>query len=385
MRPGYSRLTPALVHQQARQVLADCLSWQPWKRSVTVPEMLRLLLLLATTGRSLFAVVRRHFAFSHETASRAVKANLPDLDRLTAGLVRALHDVVTLSRLDLRRRWILAIDTHFVPYYGDPTPLVVGGPRKSGTRQFFGYATAVLLHRRCRYMVAFCVLTPNLKPHEIVGILLTQIAAKGLKIKGVALDSAFDSGDTLLLLQERRLAYTVPLRRKGRGDNARNRCFDGASGTIGWASWVTEDSRRTVRTRTVLWVGRSRTMVFAFAGWKSPHATRLIEQANVARQTYRDRYGIETSYRQKNQAQARTTSRDAVYRLLLEGLGYLLRQIWVADSAQLARSGYARADDWIEEFTLERVLEWLTAELKPHNPQHDAIPINHKCQGNFTR
>src|ERR1039457_752131 len=47
-----------------------------------------------------------------------------------------------------------------------------------------------------------------------------------------------------------------------------------------------------------------------------------------SRQLYRRRFGIETSYRQKNQAQAFTTSSDPVYRLLLEGVAYILRQVW---------------------------------------------------------
>jgi hypothetical protein len=133
--------------------LAACLDWKPFGRSVAVTQLLDLLLIMAATTASLFAVARRFFPFCHETARRAVRDNLPDQDRLVAGLVDALHDVAGFSRRDRRRHWLMAIDTHHKPYYGAHTPNLVGGPKKQGTKWFFGYATAVLLDRGRRYTV----------------------------------------------------------------------------------------------------------------------------------------------------------------------------------------------------------------------------------------
>src|SRR5947208_4301200 len=314
-------ITPAVVHRRASLALSTSLDWKPFNESVSVNHLLDLLLLMAASTASLFAVVRRFFSFSHQTATLAVKANLPDRahrDRLTRGLVQALFDVAQFSRRDLRRPWKVAIDVHHVPSYGKPTPDVVGGPKKQGTKWFFAYATAVLLHKRRRYTIALEPLLPQTKPHDIVRILLDQIAEKGLKIQGVTLDSAFDSGDTLLLLQERQLAYSIPLRRKGTGRNARNRCFEGRHGLVRWTEWTTEVTRRRVRTRTLLWKGKAKTMVFAFQGWSGDHARGIHQTANHLRRLYRRRFGIETSYRQKNQGRAPTTSKDPIYRLLLE-------------------------------------------------------------------
>jgi hypothetical protein len=316
--------------------------------------------------------VRRFFSFSHQTGSLAVKANLPsrqNIDRLTFGLVNALYDVMAFSRQDQRRRWMVAIDVHNVPYYGPPTPDVVGGPKKQGTKWFFAYATAVLLHKRRRYTVALAPLLPKTKPHEIVRLLLEQIAEKGLKIRGVTLDSAFDSGDTLLLLQERQFAYAVPLRRKGKGRNARNACFEGKHNQVRWTEWTTEKTRQQVRTRTLLWKGRAKTMLFAFQGWSGDHARNVHQQAERLRQLYRRRFGIETSYRQKNQAKATTTSRDPVYRLLLEGLGYLLRQVWVVLTEELARRSKASPNAWIGALTMQKMIDWLVHELTSLHPE----------------
>jgi hypothetical protein len=371
-------ITPAVVHRRARQALAGSLNWKPFHESVSVAQLLDLLLLMAATAASLFAVVRRFFPFSHQTASLAVKANLPDSanrEELTRGLVQSLYDVAQFSRSDRRRRWMVAIDINNIPYYGQPTPDVVGGPKKRGTKWFFSYATAVLLHKHRRYTIALEPLPPQSKPHEVVRVLLDQIAEKGLKIQGVTLDSAFDSGDTLLLLQERKMAYSIPLRRKGKGRNARNQCFEGRHGLVRWIEWTTEATRRQVRTRTLLWKGKSRTMVFAFQGWNSDRAHHVYQQAKRLRQLYRQRFGIETSYRQKNQAHARTTSRDPIYRLLLEGIAYLLRQVWVVLTEELARLLKAPPDAWIGALTVQKMVDWLVQELTKLYPENQEISV----------
>jgi len=373
-------ITPRVVHQQARQALRRSFDWKPFHKSVSVEQLLDLLLFMAASTASLFATVRRFFPFSHQTASLAVKANLPErqnIDQLTRGLNAALFDVAQFSRRDRRRNWMVAIDTNNVPYYGTPTPDVVGGPKKQGTKQFFCYATAVLLHKRRRYTIALVPVFRNTKPHEIVRALLDQIVEKGLKIRGVTLDTGFDSGETLLLLQDRNLAYSVPLRRIGKGSNARNRCFEGQHGLVRWMEWTTDKTRRQVRTRTFLWKGRLKTMLFAFQGFSGDRARNVHEQATQSRRLYRRRFGIETSYRQKNQAQARTTSRDPIYRLLLEGIAYLLRQVWVMLTEILAHQSHAPANAWIGALTLQRLVDWLVHELTRLHPETQEIIARH--------
>jgi hypothetical protein len=345
---------------------------------VSGAQLVDLVLFMAATTASLFDTVRRFFDFSHETARRALKATLPDRDRLLAGLIDSLHDVLSFSRLDRRRRWLLGIDIHNKPYYGQRTPDVVGGPKKKGTKWSFAYASAVLLHKRRRYTVGLCPLSPQMKADQIVRILLDQIAEKGLKIRGVALDSGFDSGDVLLLLQERRLAYTVPMRRAGKGSNARNRLFEGRHRRIRWAEWNTDRTRRLVRTRTFLWKRGPRTMLFAFHGWSGNQAKSIHDEAMRMRRLYRKRFGIETSYRQKNQAEAFTTSKDPVYRLLLEGVAYLLRQVWVVLTEHIARIRHIAPNAWISDLTLAILLDWLADHLENLYPESRSIPLDSK-------
>ena len=376
MRRFHSTITPSVIHHHARGVLENVLDWKPYGKLVRVCDLLDLLLLMAASTASLFAIATRFFSFCHETASRAVKANLPDSDQLVKGLLEALYDTAQFSRQDRKRRWLLAIDTHFVTYYGQRTSFVMGGPKKQGTKWFFGYASAVLLHKGRRYTIALSPLAPKVKPHEIVRTLLEQIRSKGLKIKGVVLDSGFDSGETFLLLQEHKLSYTVPLRKKGGTRNARNRLFEGRHKQVRWVQWNVKDTPRQVRTRTVLYKGGQRTMLFAFQGWNQDKAHNVHQEAARQKRLYQRRFGIETSYRQKNQARATTTSKDPVYRLLLEGLGYLIRQLWVVLTQQLSRAlGHVpgRKSIWIAQLPMRKLIDWLFGELTRLHPEELTI------------
>jgi hypothetical protein len=384
MRQSHSTITPAVVRQTAQAVVQQALPWKPYGRLVTVARLLGVLLLVAALRSSLSAVVRRfRFGFSHETARQAVRANLPDCAALTAALVGALHRLGGRRR---RRRWVVAMDLHYRPFYGDRrTPGIVGGQKKQGTHYFYGYATAELVHPRHRYTVGLLSVEGKFKPHEVVAALLAQLDEHGVPLRGVVLDSGFDSGETLLLLQKRGLAYTVPLRRKGRGDNRRNACFALPVGTVTTVDWVTEDRRRPVQTRAVVGrrPGESKVQVHAFGGWKPGRALAAASAALAARQAkqwYRRRFGIETSYRQLHECQGRTTKKDRAYRLLLVGLALLLRQVWVWLTGELGRSRRARPTAWLGELPLQRLRDWLAEVLQRKYPEEKVIDLQQPLQ-----
>jgi hypothetical protein len=380
MRPSYRSVTPAVVRAVATEHLRAAFAWRP-TRAISVDHLLRFLLLMATGLTSVFHVVRRLFAFSHDSARRAVYAHCPSLDAVADGLNRALHHVLDCSRLDRSRRWDVAIDTHFVPYYGKRTNDVVGGPRKAGTKHFFGYATAALVAHGHRYTLALEPLPRKAKPHEVVRRLLDRIAGLGLTIHRVTADCWFDSGDTLLLLQDRRLAYAIPLRRFGKKANARNRLFDQPTDTVHTADWKTDAGGHAVSTTVYVWRRRRRgkhpgkAMVIGFGGgWAGPGAgTR--DAGRAARDAYRARFGIETTYRQKNQARAVTTSRNAAYRLLLEGLAHLIRQVWVLLTEQLGRVTGGADPGWVADLPLAVLVRWLDDALRDGLTEPRGIPL----------
>jgi hypothetical protein len=379
MRQSHCTVTPAVVRRCAQAALQQALPWKPYGRLVTPARLCGLLLLVASLCYSLSAVVRRfRFGFSHETARKAVRANLPDVPTLTGRLVGALQRLGGRLR---RRLWVVAIDLHYQPFYGDRhTPGVVGGQKKQGTHYFYGYATAELVHRRHRYTVGLVSVEGKYKAHEVVAALLKQLDDGGVRLRGVVLDSGFDSGETLLSLQNRNLAYTVPLRRKGKGANRRNACFALPVGTVTTVDWLTEDRRLPVQTRAVVTrrPGDSKVQVYAFSGWKPGRALAAVAAAQAARQArqwYRRRFGIETSYRQMHQCQGRTTAKDRAYRLLLVGLALLLRQVWVWLTGQVARDRRLGSAEWVGELPLERLLDWLAEVLQRKYPEKKVIEL----------
>ena len=375
MRQSYSTITPSLVRSTAHAALQQALPWKRHGRHVTVRRLLDLLLLVAALRSSLSAVVRRfRFGFSHETARQAVAANLPDLPCLQQGLLDALY---AFGGRALRRRpWDIAIDLHYCPFYGDrTTPGVLGGQKKHGSKHHYVYATAAVIHRRHRYTVGLLALEEKTKPHEVVAALLAQVQARGVRVRGVALDSGFDSGETLLLLQGRGLSYVVPLRRKGRGPNRRNACFALPVGTLTAVEWVTERSRQRVQTQAVVVQRRDAEggkRVYAFGGWGVAAA---VGRARQAQRAYRRRFGIETSYRQMNECKGRTTKKDVVYRLLLVGLALLLRQVWVWLTGQLARACRLRPCQWLGELPLRRLLDWLRDEVRKRYKEERSLDL----------
>ncbi len=130
MRRTYSTITPAVVHTLTRSILATTLQFQPHKRSVTLPQLLDLILLIAASARTLHAIATRYLPFSHETARLALHANFTTPEILTQRLADALHAVAAFRRVDRQRLWTVAIDLHYVPYYGDRSAeRVVGGQR----------------------------------------------------------------------------------------------------------------------------------------------------------------------------------------------------------------------------------------------------------------
>ena len=377
MRQDYYTVTPEVVRSTARQALQRALPVQNYGRLVSAQRLLELLLLVAALRSSLSAIVRRfRFGFSHETARKAVTANLPGRDELTEGLLEALY--LFGSRALRRRRWVVAIDEHRDPFYGDRSAAgVTGGQKKHGTKYAYAYATAVLVHLRHRFTVGVMALTGGEKPHEIVATLLAQIRSRGLRVRGVVLDSGFDSGETLLLLQERQLSYTVPLRRKGDGKNRRNAAWDLEVGAVTELAWKTEKTRREVKTRAVV-VQRRREQdkkVYAFGGWGEAEARSQAQRARLAKRWYRKRFGIETSYRQMNECKAQTTKKDVVYRLLLVGLALLLRQVWVWLTAQVARTRGLRPRAWVGDLRLARMSEWLADRLKADYKEETEIQL----------
>lgn len=376
MRRRYCTITSAVVRASAAAGLRSALPWQPFGRLVSVTSLVDLLLLTAALRSSLSAVVQRfRFGFSHETARRAVRVNLPPLEHLAAGLVDALHGY--LPRVFRRRAWEIALDLHYVPYYGRArTPGTQGGPKKHGSNRFVVYATAVIVQRGQRWCLGLVPVSTT-RPDQAVTALVEQRQARRVPIRCLVLDRGFFSGHVVRALQARQVPFVLGVARKG---GRIDRLFELPSGQVTTHAWKTQRGalpvavavvavRRRVR-------GRWRREAYAFSGIRPPKAVRRYQRARYDRQLNQRRFGIETSYRQMNQGKARTTSTDQRLRLLWLGVALLLRQVWVWLQQQATPHGVPWKH-WrpLPTLRLSSLLDWLAGQLQQRHPAYPAIPL----------
>ena len=81
-------------------------------------------------------------------------------------------------------------------------------------------------------------------------------------------------------------------------------------------------------------------------------------------ETYRRRFGIESSYRQMNQARLRTSSRSPALRLLVVALAFLLRNLWArCNWMTLVRPGRGRRKGE-GNFRFATLLRWICRKVK---------------------
>jgi hypothetical protein len=177
----------------------------------------------------------------------------------------------------------------------------------------------------------------------IVRDLLRQAAKVGVRPRLLLLDRGFYSVEVIRYLQAARYPFIMPVIRRGRSPKH----AQGPSGTwvfftrqrSGWARYTLQQHRGRKRATVSVgiccrWVQRRRrrrpglgprrreVWVYAFWGIQPSSLTWL-------RETYRLRFGIESSYRQVHQARIRTSTRQPLLRLLYVGVALLLRNLWV--------------------------------------------------------
>jgi putative transposase len=338
MRPHHRTLNRQQVHQSAIRHLQNFVPLRDYKRTVTARTLWAVLLVAATGVTSIHAACERLADLaSEETVRKALIASMPEFAELQRQLNRALAG--RLPRALRRRSQRLAIDLTLIPYHGEPfrdEHEVYRGQAKAGTSHFHAYATAYVVLKGQRFTVALTAVTKGEAMKDVVQRLLKQARSVGVKTRLVLLDRGFYSVDVIRYLQAARQPFLMPAVIRGlKADDPR-----GPSGTrvfaamkrSGWFEYTVTSG--TKRTATVSICVSCRN----FRGQWKRHGRRALVYAcwgvggwscAWVRETYRTRFGIESSYRQMNQARGRTSTRRPELRLLYAGLALLLRNEWV--------------------------------------------------------
>ena len=211
-----------------------------------------------------------------------------------------------------KRKQRFAIDLHLVPYYGEPCAdpkEIYRSQAKAGTNNFHAYASAYVVCHGQRFTVALTPVERGEKMKTVVQRLLALARRAGLRPRLLLLDRGFYSVDVVRYLQRARVPFLMPAVARGRRP-AEGQPTTGIRAFQLWkrGGWGQHQLTSGKTRATVLiavhcgnyrgqWKKHGRyAWVYAYWGFK-PASTRWIAD------TYRQRFGIEASYRQLNEAQ----------------------------------------------------------------------------------
>jgi putative transposase len=258
---------------------------------------------------------------------------LPDRAILQRALNRILRAQTPRFVKKGKRSYFVAIDLTLIPYHGKcfaDENEIVRSQAKSGTTHFHGYATVSIVHDQQRYVLALRFVEKGESMETIVTWLLHRLKSMGISIRCAYLDKGFCSVPVLKTLKRRKLRFIIPIPVRGKSGGVRTLFHAASRKTIytfhsphhgEWevaAVVVKKYSKGRYKRKGARW--------FAYAVGRLP---KSIEPHQVF-EMYRQRFGIEASYRQMNQVRARTASRNPVLRLLLVGLAFVIFNLYIA-------------------------------------------------------
>src|SRR5512135_3121813 len=239
--------------------------------------------------------------------------------------------------------------------------------RKPGITLVLG----LVLHGQ-RFTPAVVPVTRSESLKQVLQELLALVSKMGLKIGLLLLDRGFYSVEVIRYLQQARRPFLMPMVCHGRtadhplGPSASNVCK--AMQTSGWYTYTLQDGENNKATVSVCvkraWDkhkhGKRKRATWVYAYWGI--APRRVDWV---KDTYRRRFGIETSYRPMNQCRIRTTTRKFNVRFLYVAIGLLLRNLWVRLHHFVLSSPRrgCRRYTW-ERLRVERILLWLEEVAK---------------------
>jgi hypothetical protein len=254
---------------------------------------------------------------------------LPELEgHLNAALAAELPPRVR------RHAQEVAIDYHDRPYYGkvpQAEGLWVRSQAKDGTTRFYRIATAYLRLKGLRLTVALRFVLPTDTTVSVLGTLLTRVKALGIEIGCLLLDKGFDGIAVMEYLSAQPQPALIACTVRGTQGGTRALCQ-------GRKSYRTTHTFRGPRGREypadvavcrVFTTARRTHRLQRRAEWLVFILLHLDLSPRYARQLYRGRFGIETSYRCAGRVRGWTTTQNPAYRFVLIALAFVLLNVWI--------------------------------------------------------
>ncbi len=266
----------------------------------------------------------------------------------------------------------VAIDFHDQSYYGklkQSEVLWVGAEAKNGTTKVYRVATVYVIKNGHRLTLGIKFVVPDETAKEIVEYLLNQLNRIEIEARMLYLDRGFASVEIARYVQEIKQKAIIASPIRGTTGGLRALCV----------------GRKSYRTRHVFKSakhGAEELEMAMFKGFtnslKKGKKVRkakwlayiLIEcEANLSakkvKENYRQRFGIEASYRCAKKVRGWTTSSNAAYRFVLMGMSFLLTNIWQELQERWTRKAQVGRRVWNkQEFRQKRFVNFLRKAIE---------------------
>ena len=343
MRKSTTPLTPDQVYRCAIEFCQPHLDLRG-KGKVTATVLLTIAFAAAARCSSIHETCSRLAgAPCDDTYAKALYVNLKALKPIVRKVNAAFRAHLPRALRRPRKRPLrVVVNLTLIPYYGEHSLddiEVYRGEKKAGTRSFFAYATAYVLLQGQRFTLAVVPVTRTEQLKDVLQELLHLVGKAGIRPGLLLLDRGFYKAEIIRYLQQARRPFLMPVICHGRGADHPK----GPSGSkvfklmtkSGWFTHTVGDAKKKGRPKATVSIcvkrarvkdrhGRKKWHTWVYAFWGiSP--TRV----DWVKRTYRQRFGIETSYRQMNECRIRTTTTKFNVRFFYVAIGLLLRNLWV--------------------------------------------------------
>jgi hypothetical protein len=368
MRHPYYTLHSREVQEHAAGLIDQHIGINDYSAKCTASTIFHVLFTAAAHLVSITAAcLHLRHAPSRETMRLALLATLPDYAKLQQGVNRALAG--DLPKTLRKSKQCLAIDLHLVPYYGEPyedSKEIYRSKAKDGTNNFHAYASAYVVFHGQRFTVALTPVERGESMKSVVQRLLALARKACVRPRLLLLDRGFYSVDVIRYLQQARVPFLMPAVARGK----KPRAGEPATGIRayklfkrgGWGQHTLMSGKKKATVSICVYCGNYRgrwekqgrfAWVYAYGGMSPPSRHWVAE-------TYRLRFGIETSYRQLEEGRVRTCTRQAKVRFFYVAVAMILRNVWVWLHWEVLSSphrGHRKLR--LERLRLKEMLLWL--------------------------
>ena len=370
--------TPALTDEATLNAALDCIleSLPVDMQGNNTPETLYEVLLWAASRQD--SVNHACEVLDEVPSANDIRYHLSkfdDMEALETQLNQAIQGRLPNAIINHRHR--LAIDLHLIAYYGQSTDAnesyLYRSAAKAGTTTFFAYATLYVIRAHQRVTLALHAIVRGETMVATITYLLAKLSAIRVKIKRLYLDRGFYSVPVIRWLQALRIPLLMPAIIRGKDGGTRALC----KGRNSYQTTYTLKSQEYGSVECQMSVvcryhkgkrGKHGIQYLLFVSYRVKVALHQLPLH------YRDRFGIETSYRIKNQCRIRTTTQQPTIRLLFVGLAFVLVNLWVWllwHTLSQSRRGGRRV--YHERFRLRTMLEFLCHAVERHFPLIQSI------------